>query len=674
MRNFYFRFMAISTLILSMSVIAFGQTKAFEVGRMDKSVSPCTDFFQYANGTWLDKTEIPGDQSSWGSFNILAENNRDILKEIVDEAVAKTDAEKGSDTQLIGDYYYSCMNKAEIESADIKPLKPYFSDIKRIRNKKDLQNQIAKLHALGISALFNFYGGTDLKNSKMVIANTYQGGLSMPNKDYYVGGDEKMQDARNKFRAYMVKMFMMTGDSKQTARTKMFTIMRIQMRLAYASLANTELRNPDNRYKKVSISEANAITPNFDWNEYMKMRGITGVDEFNIGQPKFFKAINGLMDDVSIGEWKTYLEWMTLNAAAPMLAKKYADANFDFYGTYLSGRKEQQPRERICVRAVDGNIGEALGQLYVAKAFKPKSKERMNELIDNLLVAMRDRIDRLEWMSEETKVQALAKLSTFKRKIGYPDKLRGYKGLEISRKSYLMNEMRSNKFQVKRNLDDIGKPVDRDRFGMTPPTVNAYYSPPLNEIVFPAGILQPPFFNADADDAVNYGAIGGVIGHEISHGFDDQGSRFDAEGNLKMWWTDDDRKKFNERAACVVKQFDGYEVQPGLFMNGKLTLGENIGDLGGLEIAYDALLNSIKDNRPTDIDGFTPEQRFFLGWAQVWAVKQTLKAEQLRVKTDSHAIARWRVNGPLSNMAEFASAFNCKTPDKMIKKEICEIW
>jgi putative endopeptidase len=674
MSNFYFRFMVILTLGLSISALAYGQTKAFDVNRMDKSVSPCTDFFQFANGKWLDTTEIPDDQSSWGSFNILAENNREILKGIVEEAVAKTDAEKGSDPQLIGDYYFSCMNEAEIEAAGAKPLNPYFGQIKSIRNKKDLQAQVARMHDLGVPALFNFFGGTDLKNSKMVIANTFQGGLSLPNKDYYVGGDPKMQETRDKFREYMMQMFQMTGDSEQEARNKMFTVMRIQMRLAYASLSRTELRDPDKRYKKVSVSEANAITPNLAWDEYMASRGITGVTEFNIGQPDFFKAVNQLIDDVSINEWKTYLQWMTLDAAAPLLSKNFADANFEFYGKYLSGRKEQQPRERICVRAVDGNIGEALGQLYVAKAFKPEAKERMNELIDNLFVAMRERIDKLEWMSDETKIQAQAKLATFTRKIGYPDKLRGYEGLEIDRKSYLMNSMRSGRFQIKRNLDDIGKPVDRDRFGMTPPTVNAYYSPLLNEIVFPAGILQPPFFNADADDAINYGSIGGVIGHEISHGFDDQGSRFDAEGNLKMWWTADDRKKFEERASCVVDQFSGYEVQPGLFMNGKLTLGENIGDLGGLSIAYDAFIKSLENGRPENIDGFTPEQRFFLGWGQIWAVKQTEKAERLRVTTDPHAIARYRVNGPLSNMTQFAKAFNCKSSDKMVKKDMCEIW
>ncbi len=531
------------------------------------------------------------------------------------------------------------------------------------------------MHDLGIPVLFGFYGGTDLKNSKMVIANAGQGGLSMPGREYYIGGDPKMQEARDKFREYVVNMFQLMGDSEQEARTKMFTVMRIQMRLAYASLARADLRNPDNRYKKISVTEANSITPNFVWDDYMKLRGINGVDEFNIGQPDFFKAVNQMMNDITIGEWKTYLKWMAMDAAAPMLAKRFSDENFNFYSKYLRGTKEQQPRWRICVQSADGNVGEALGQLYVSKAFKPEAKERMDKLINNLFVAMRERIDQLEWMSDDTKVEALAKLATFKRKIGYPEKLRGYEGLDIDRKSYYMNSMRSDKFQVKRNLDDIGKPVDRDRFGMTPPTVNAYYNALLNEIVFPAGILQPPFFNASADDAVNYGAIGGVIGHEITHGFDDQGSRFDAEGNLKMWWTQEDRKKFDERASCVVDQFSKYEVQPNLFMNGKLTLGENIADLGGLTVAYDAYKNSLKNKqRPENIDGFTPEQRFFLGWAQVWAVKATMENDRLRATTDPHALARWRVNGPLSNMPQFAEAFGCRESQPMVKKDMCEIW
>jgi putative endopeptidase len=380
------------------------------------------------------------------------------------------------------------------------------------------------------------------------------------------------------------------------------------------------------------MEEAQAMTPNFSWSAYMQKRGLTPVDSFNIGQPDFFKSTDKMLGSVSISEWKTYLRWMALNASAPLLSSKFSNANFGFYSRHLRGTKEQQPRWRRCVSATDRAIGEALGQEYVKVAFKPEAKKRMGELIDNLFVAFRQRLDSLEWMSDETKIQALAKLATFKRKIGYPDTLRGYKGLVIERGSYVQNVRKAGELQRKRNIADIGKPVDRSRWGMTPPTVNAYYSAQLNEIVFPAGILQPPFFNPDADDAINYGAIGGVIGHEITHGFDDRGSQFDAEGNYKNWWTEDDRKKFLERASCVSSQFAGYEVQPKLFMDGQLTLGENIGDLGGLTVAFDAFKNSLKDKEaPANIDGFTAEQRFFLGWAQVWAVKATEQFERRKI-------------------------------------------
>ncbi|MEZ5346862.1 MAG: M13 family metallopeptidase [Pyrinomonadaceae bacterium] len=674
MRRLYIRIVTLLALSLVFASLAAAQNRGFDIKNMDRSVEACTDFFQFANGNWIKNTEIPPAESRWGSFNVLAENNRTILRNILDKA-SKESGAKGSDSQLIGDFYYSCMDEQAIEAAGAKPIAPILSEIDRVSSKKDLQIEIAKLHNRGIPAVFGFGGGTDLKDSTMYIANSGQGGLSMPNRDYYVDGSEKMQETREKFREYMQKMFMLTGDDEQTARDNSFIVMRIQVRLAYASLSRTDLRNPDNRYAKVSVADAEKITPNFSWQNYMALRGVKGVTDFNIGQPDFFKAVNEMLDNVSIYEWKVYLRWMTINSAARLLSKDFADLNFDFYSRYLSGTKEERPRWQRCVQATDGSIGEALGQEYVKVAFKSESKERMDELIDNLFVAFRERLDNLEWMSDETKTKALAKLLTFKRKIGYPDTLRGYKGLDIDRSSYAMNSLKAGQLQVDRNIADIGKPVDRTRWGMTPPTVNAYYNPPLNEIVFPAGILQPPFFNPEADDAINYGSIGGVIGHEISHGFDDQGSRFDADGNLKSWWTEDDRKKFDERAACVVKQFDKYEVQPGLFMNGKLTLGENIGDFAGLTVAYDAFKNSLKGKpRPDEIDGFTPEQRFFLGWAQVWAIKATQETERLQVQTDPHALARWRVNGPMSNMPQFQEAFGCKKGSPMVRDDMCLIW
>ncbi len=674
MRSLRFYISALLTVFV-LSSAALAQNKGFDLTRMDRSVEACTDFFQFSNGAWVEATKIPDSESRWGSFNILAENNRELLKNVLQEASSKTDSAKGSDEQMIGDFYSSCVAEEAIDRAGARPLMPYLREIERIRTREDLIRQIAKMHNMGVGAVFGFGAGPDLKDSKMTIANSGQGGLSMPNRDYYVDGGTKFRENRDMFRAYMQKMFMLLGADEEKARKDAFTVMRIQTELAYASLRTVELRNPDKRYNKVSIDEAEAIAPNIPWTEYMTFRGAPAVNDFNIGQPDFFKTVSKMLETTSIEEWKVYLKWMTINSAAPLLSKDFRDANFDFYGRYLQGRKEQQPRWRQCVQATDGNIGEALGQEYVKTAFKPEDKQRMNELIDNLFSAFRDRLDKIEWMSDETKTQALAKLLTFKRKIGYPDKLRGYKGLDISRDSYIENSRRSAEFQIKRNIDDIGKPVDPDRWFMTPPTVNAYYTPLLNEIVFPAGILQPPFFNSDADDAINYGAIGAVIGHEITHGFDDQGSRFDAEGNLKMWWTDEDRKKFDERAACVVNQFSSYEVQPKLFMDGKLTLGENIADLGGLTVAYDAFMASMaKNGRQENIDGFTPEQRFFLGWAQVWATKATEEFERLQVSTDPHAIARWRVNGPVSNMPQFAKAFGCKGGTEMVRGDFCQIW
>jgi putative endopeptidase len=674
MRIYYFRFAALLTVLMSIGLATFAQTKAFDTNRMDKSVEACTDFFQYANGTWLKNTEIPASESRWGTFNILGDNNNSILREVLENA-AKSNAAPGTDSQLIGDFYASCMNEAAIEKAGAKPLDTHFKQIEKIKSVEDLQRHVAMMHNTGLPALFSFGGGADLKNSTMVIVNAGQGGLNLPNRNYYTDSDAKSVETRQKFVEYMTNMFKLLGDKPETASANAKTVLDIQMRLAQASLDQVSLRNPDNRYNKISVSVAQALIPNFSLADYMKTRGIPATTEINFTQPKFFTEVNAMLKEVPMENWKTYLRWMTVNSAAPTLSKSFADENFNFYGRYLSGAKERQPRWKTCVEATDRTLGEALGQEYVKRAFKPEARARMNELIDNLLVAMKDRVSNLEWMSATTKEQAQRKLSTFKRKIGSAEKLRGYKGLTIDRASYTGNVLRSGQFQIQRNLLDINNPVDRSRWNFSPPTVNASYSGVNNDITFPAGILQPPFFNSEADDAINYGAIGGVIGHEISHGFDDSGSRFDADGNLKMWWTAEDRQKFEERAACVVKQFGEYEVQPGLFIDGKLTLGENIGDFAGLTVAYDAYMKSLEGKpRPASIDGFTPEQRFFLGWAQVWAGKYTPEAERQQVKSNTHSLPRWRVNGPLSNMPQFAKAFGCKEKQPMVRETYCRIW
>ena len=672
MRKLTSRFAAAMMLMAAFSITTLGQAKAFDPANMDTAVEACTDFYQYANGGWLKKTEIPASEARWGTFNILADRNNTMLKDVLD-AAAKSKAKAGSNERLIGDFYATCTDEAAIERAGGDPIKPFLAKIDAARTSADIQRLIGHLHENGFPAIFGFGVGADLKDSNAVLINVNQGGLSLPNRDYYTNVDAKSVETRAKFVEYATTMLKMVGDDNAAANAA--KILELQTRLAKASLTPVELRNPDNRYNKVTFEGANELTPNFSWAKYFAERGVPSVPEMNVSPAKFFTEFDGMLKDVSVEDWKTYLRFMVVNNSAPSLSKAYSDPNFDFYNRYLGGQKERQPRWKTCVQQTDQLLAEALGMEYAKRAFKPEAKAKMNVLINNLMAAMKERINNLEWMGAETKAQAHEKLSTFKRKIGYPDQLRGYEGLKITADSYTGNLLNLTKFNNKRNLGDLGKPRDKTRFPYSAATMNASYNSLNNDITFPAGILQPPFFNFDADDAINYGAIGGVIGHEISHGFDDQGSRFAADGNLKMWWTADDRAKFEERASCVVKQWDNYEVQPGLNMVGKLALGENIGDFAGLTIAYDAYQRSLAGKpRPKNIDGFTPEQRFFLGWAQVWQGKYTPEAERRQVQTGPHSLPKWRVNGPLSNMPQFAKAFGCKGGQPMVRANACSIW
>jgi putative endopeptidase len=669
-----FRFVTTLTIVAALFSVTIGQSAAFDTSRMDRSADPCTDFYQFANGTWMKNTEIPSTESRWGTFNILYDNNLAMLRSVLENA-AKSNAPKGSDAQLIGDFYTACMDEAAIDKAGTKPIEPFLDRINRMKGTDEIEKVLAELHEAGLPSVFGFGAGVDLKDSNTVLISAGQGGLSLPNRDYYTNTDAKSVETRGKFVEHVASMFKLLGDAPEAASANAAKVLDFQTRLAKASLTNVERRNPDNNYNKITVDAATKVTPNFSWAEYMQGRSVPSVGEMNMAPPKFFTEVNQMVTDVPVDTWKTYLRWMVVNAAAGYLPRSFADESFSFYGKYLAGQKEQQPRWKRCVQTTDATLGEALGMEFARSNFKPEAKARMNEMIDNLLAAMKVRVSGLKWMSDATKTQAQAKLATFKRKIGYPDKLRGYKGLTVDNRSYANNLLRSNQFNIRRNFADLGKPRDKTRWPYSPTTVNASYSSINNDITFPAGILQPPFFNFAADDAINYGAIGGVIGHEISHGFDDQGSRYDAEGNLKMWWTDEDRKLFEERAACVVKQWDGYEVQPGVFMVGKLALGENIGDFAGLTVSYDAFKKSLAGKqRPANIDGFTPEQRFFLGWAQVWASKYTPQAELLQAKNGPHSLPRWRVNGPLSNMPQFAEAFGCKAGAPMVRAEACEIW
>ncbi|MEP6817883.1 MAG: M13 family metallopeptidase [bacterium] len=666
-------------LVLAISLATvFGQThRGYDPANMDKETSACTDFYQYANGNWLKTTEIPGAYSSWGAFNVLAENNRKTLHEILEETSKKTNATKGSNEQKIGDYYASCLDEAKREAEGMKPLVPELARIDKIQDVKGVQAQIAYMHRHGISTLFGYGSLPDLKNSSMVLAFAGQGGLSLPNRDYYTKTDEKSVKLREDFVKHVTNMFQLVGDTPEQAAKNAQTVLAFQMRLAENSRTPIQLRDVTTQYHMMNPAQLKELTPNFSWEDYRRNAGAPVTGDINVAHPEFFTAVNKMITEVPVADWKTYLRWHLITAAAPSLSSKFEIENFNFFGKTLEGRKEQLPRWRRCVSATDASLGEALGQVYVARTFTPESKARMQAMVNNLIAAFREHLQKLDWMGEDTRKQAIVKLDAFKQKIGYPDKWIDYSKLDVSRDSYLANVLRSSEFDQMRDFNKINKPVDRKEWSMTPPTVNAGYNPLNNDISFPAGILQAPFFNPDADDAINYGAIGAVIGHEITHGYDDQGSEFDALGNLKNWWTETDRKNFDERANCVVTQFDAFEAEPGLHLQGKLVSGESIADLGGLYVAYDAFMKSLEGKpHPADIDGFTAEQRFFLGWAQVWAEKYTPEAARLQSQADPHPLSRFRVNGPLSNMPKFAEAFQCKATDTMVREPAkrCQIW
>ena len=666
---------AVLLFCLHLPVNAAGDAPSwgFSPGNLDRTCQPCDNFYQFAMGSWMKAHPIPAEYSSWGTFTQLRDNNLTALRTILDAATQAT-APAGSNEQKIGDFYASCMDTAAIESAGLKPIAADLNEITAINDRKSLDAAITRLQKQGAGVLFRFSSGQDIKDSSRVIAQASQGGLGMPDRDYYFRDDDKSKQLRADYEQHVAKMFTLAGDAPEKAADEAKTVMAIETALAKASRSRVELRDPEKNYHPMAIAEVNALTPDWPWQSYLQEVGAPKLDQVNIRQPEFFKAMNEELSSVPLADWKTYLRWHVIHANAPALPEKFVEENFDFYDRKLSGTKEMLPRWKRCVQSTDRNLGEALGQVYVDKYFPPAAKARAKEMVANLIAALREDIPTLSWMGPDTKKEALAKLEAFTVKIGYPDKWRDYSKLAIDRSSYDTNVRRSMEFEYARELAKIGKPVDRAEWGMTPPTVNAYYSSTMNEIVFPAGILQPPFYDPNADDAVNYGGIGAVIGHEISHGFDDQGSKFDGKGNLNEWWKPEDRKNFTERGDCVMNQFNGYEVEPGLHQNGKLVLGESIGDLGGLTIAYAAYEKSIEGKRPKDIDGFTPEQRFFLGWAQVWGASQRAEAARLQTNTDPHPLARFRGNGPLSNMEAFAKAFGCKQGDAMVRQQSCKIW
>jgi len=650
-------------------------THGYDVANLDRTCKPCDDFYQFAVGGWLKNNPIPPEFPEWGSFITLTDKNEQALHGLLETAAANTSAAPGSNEQKIGDFYASCMDTKEVDAQGLKPIDAELAAIEAIHGTAGLINAGAKLQAQSVGVLFNFGSDQDFRDSSKVIGEAAQGGLSLPDRDYYTRDDEESKKLRQQFVEHVTKMLVLAGDAQEKAATEANTILSIETSLAKASMTNVERRDPEKIYHKMSVADAQALTPHLSWDAYFQAVGSPKLMEINIGQPDFFKALDGLLASVPLADWKAYYRWQLIHRSAPLLSEPFVQENFAFSGRTLTGSKEIRPRWKRCTSATDQQLGEALGQLYVQKYFPPEAKARALELVHNLLAALRDDLQTLPWMSPATRKAAIEKLEAFGIKIGYPDKWRDYSALKIDRSSYARNVFRAAEFENARDLAKIGKPVDRGEWGMTPPTVDAYNNPQLNEIVFPAGILQPQFYDPKRDDAYNYGAIGAVIGHEITHGFDDQGAQFDPRGNLKNWWTPEDLKNFQERGECVAKQFDGYEVEKGLHENGKLVEGESIADLGGATLAYAAFQKSLQ-GKPgeKDANGFTPEQRFFLGYAENWAVNVRPELARLQTNTDPHPLPKFRANGPLSNMAEFAKAFGCKKGDAMVRAQVCKIW
>jgi putative endopeptidase len=661
-------------LLAALPLFAADNKPGIDKTDLDTSVNACVDFNQYANGGWLKKNPIPPAYSNWGVANVLSESNREQLRAILDRA-AKSKAKKGSNEQKVGDFYMSCMDEAAAEKAGLTPLRPELDRIAAIKDVASLQADIAHLHAIGFSPLYGFGSAQDRKNSEEVTAAAGQGGLGLPDRDYYLKDDPKSKEIRNQYEQYVTKIFTLAGDSAEAAAAEAKNLIALETKLAQASLTRVQRRDPDLTYHRMTLQQASELTPAFDWAGVYKAMGVPAGAAVNVSAPDFFKEVDKDLTAVSLDDWRNYLRFHVVNSAAPALSKAFVDANFDFFSATLRGTKEQLPRWKRCVAATDRALGEALGQEYVKTAFPPAAKARMVEMVNNLGDALGADITGLAWMNDATKKQALAKLGAFTRKIGYPDKWRDYSALDVDRGVYVTNALRSRLFETKYEIAKIGKPVDRTEWGMSPPTVNAYYNPSRNEIVFPAGILQPPFYDPNRDDAYNYGAAGAVIGHEMTHGFDDQGAKFDAKGNLVNWWTKEDLAAFQKQAECIQSQFDEFAVGD-VHTNGKLVSGESIADLAGLKIAYAAYKKSQQGKEAKVIDGFTPDQRFFLGYARSWASSGRPEAERLQATTDPHPLDRFRANAPLTNLPEFATAFQCKAGDAMVRPDDkrCVVW
>lgn len=671
-------------LVLLASATVFAQTEkqpakapvSFDKSAFDTSVKPCDDFYQYACGGWRKANPIPSDKSRWGRFNELSEYNQSVLHDILEKTSAP--GKHTAIEQKVGDFYAACMDEKKANEFGTKPIQGQLADIEKITNAKQLLLEVAKLHDQAVPALFRFAVGVDQHNATKHLADVDQGGITLPDRDYYIKDDAKSVETREKYVAHVQKMFQLMGESPEQAAKDAKTVMDIETQLAKASMDRILRRDPKSSDHIVQVSELIQMAPNFSFPEYFPATGVAKFERVNISNPEFFKQVNPLIESVPINDWKTYLRWKVVKQAAPWLSQPFFDENFDFSGRYMTGAKEPEVRWKRCTQLTDRGLGEALGQLYVAQTFGPEGKERTLKMVKAIEHQMDLDIKNIDWMGQETKKQAFVKLEAIMNKIGYPDHWKDYATVKVTRADLIGNIRNAAKFEIDRNHNKLNKPVDRTEWGMTPPTVNAYYSPDENNINFPAGILQPPFFSKLTDDAVNYGGIGVVIGHELTHGFDDQGRKYDAQGNLTDWWTPQDGKNFEERAQCISDEYDNFvavkDDKGEVKLKGKLTLGENTADNGGLHLAYLALQEIMGDKMNLPVDGYTPAQRFFIGYAQIWCQNQTDQIARQLAIVDPHSPGKYRVNGVVQNSPEFEKAFSCKAGDAMVSAKPCRVW
>ena len=658
-------YLTLSTMIVSLAMTADNKptgNKAIDPSNMDLSIKPGDDFFHYANGTWLKNNPIPAQYARYGNFEKLMETNLSQLKGIMEDAAGDKKAVKGTNRQKIGDFYFSGMDTLKIEKEGIEPLRGELTKIENIKSSDDIVSVLAHLNTIGIYPIFAFYPDQDKSNSKIVIANTFQGELGLPERDYYVENDEDTKLIREKYVVHITNMFKLMGKDEKTAKTVAESILKLETELATVSKSMNDLRDPIKNFNRMTTADLQKMTPDFNWATYYKAIGINDPSIVSVGQIEYTKAWGDMLKKVDINSWKNLLTWNLISSMSPYLSKAFVEESFNFKGKVLTGKTKMQERWKKVLNTTSESLGEAVGQLYVEKYFPAKAKDRMLGIVNNLKDALAERIQKLDWMTDATKGKALEKLKVMNVKIGYPDKWKDYSNLDIDRSSYVGNIMKANTFSFRFDMNKINKPVDRSEWGMTPQTINAYYSPTMNEIVFPAAILQEPFFFMDADDAVNYAAIGTIIGHEMTHGFDDQGCKYDKEGNLNDWWTPADIAKYKEKAKNIIDQFNNFKVLDSLHVNGEMTLGENIADLGGITVSHVAFLKANKET--SKIEGFTPEQRFFLSYAQVWRTNIREQQEKMNLKTDVHSPAIARVNCMIYNVPEFYKAFNIEATAK----------